>query len=101
MINIIIDNDKGPKKRINLKFPAISGCLLFHPPNTGSSPAKSGLPDNRLTSGKIRSGSQNSIPVGSYSSPSVAKGGGGGGGMIHFVNSSVARDTVWELEGSM
>ena len=28
-------------------------------------------------------------------------GGGGGGGMIHFVNSRVARDTVWELEGSM
>ena len=26
---------------------------------------------------------------------------GGGGGMIHFVNSRVARDTVWELEGSM
>ena len=22
------------------------------------------------------------------------------GGMIHFVNSRVARDTVWELEGS-
>ena len=29
------------------------------------------------------------------------KGGGGGGGMIHFVNSRIARDTVWELEGSM
>ena len=29
------------------------------------------------------------------------KGGGGGGRMIHFVNSRVARDTVWELEGSM
>ena len=29
------------------------------------------------------------------------KGGGGGGGMIHFVTSRVARDTVWELEGSM
>ena len=28
------------------------------------------------------------------------KGGGGGRGMIHFVNSRVARDTVWELEGS-
>ena len=28
-------------------------------------------------------------------------GGGGGGGMIHFVNSRVARDTVWELKGSM
>ena len=28
-------------------------------------------------------------------------GGGGGGGMIHFVNSRVARDTVWELEESM
>ena len=28
-------------------------------------------------------------------------GGGGGGDMIHFVNSRVARDTVWELEGSM
>ena len=28
-------------------------------------------------------------------------GGGGGGGMIHFVNSRVARDTVWELERSM
>ena len=27
--------------------------------------------------------------------------GGGGRGMIHFVNSRVARDTVWELEGSM
>ena len=27
-------------------------------------------------------------------------GGGGGGGMIHFVNSRVARDTVWELEES-
>ena len=26
---------------------------------------------------------------------------GGGGGMIPFVNSRVARDTVWELEGSM
>ena len=26
---------------------------------------------------------------------------GGGQGMIHFVNSRVARDTVWELEGSM
>ena len=25
----------------------------------------------------------------------------GGGGMIHFMNSRVARDTVWELEGSM
>ena len=25
----------------------------------------------------------------------------GGGGMIHFVNSRVASDTVWELEGSM
>ena len=25
---------------------------------------------------------------------------GGGGGMIHFVNSRVARDTVWELEES-
>ena len=24
----------------------------------------------------------------------------GGGGMIHFVNSRVARDTVWELEGA-
>ena len=24
----------------------------------------------------------------------------GGGGMIHFVNSRVARNTVWELEGS-
>ena len=24
----------------------------------------------------------------------------GGGGMIHFVNSRVARDTFWELEGS-
>ena len=24
----------------------------------------------------------------------------GGGGMIHFVNSRVARDAVWELEGS-
>ena len=24
---------------------------------------------------------------------------GGGGGMIHFVNSRVARDTVWELDG--
>ena len=23
-----------------------------------------------------------------------------GGGMIHFVNSRVARDTVWELDGS-
>ena len=34
-----------------------------------------------------------------YSPPSVAKG-GGGGGMIHFVNSRVARDSVWELEGS-
>ena len=29
------------------------------------------------------------------------KGRGVGGGMIHFVNSRVARDTVWELEGSM
>ena len=31
------------------------------------------------------------------------KGGGGGGcgGMIHFVNSRIARDTVWELEGSL
>ena len=27
-------------------------------------------------------------------------GGGGGGGMIHFVNSRVARDKVWVLEGS-
>ena len=26
--------------------------------------------------------------------------GGGGRGMIHFVNSRVARDTVWELEES-
>ena len=25
----------------------------------------------------------------------------GGGGMIHIMNSRVARDTVWELEGSM
>ena len=25
---------------------------------------------------------------------------GGGGGMIHFVNSRVARDTVWELGGA-
>ena len=25
---------------------------------------------------------------------------GGLGGMIHFVNSRVTRDTVWELEGS-
>ena len=25
---------------------------------------------------------------------------GGGVGMIHFVNSRVARDAVWELEGS-
>ena len=25
----------------------------------------------------------------------------GRGSMIHFVNSRVARDTVWELEGSM
>ena len=24
----------------------------------------------------------------------------GGGGIIHFVNSRVARDTVWDLEGS-
>ena len=24
-----------------------------------------------------------------------------GGGMMHFVNARVARDTVWELEGSM
>ena len=31
----------------------------------------------------------------------VSPKGGGGGGMIHFVNSRVARDTVWELEGSM
>ena len=49
--------------------------------------------DNRLTSGKIRSGSQKSIPVGSYSSPSVAKGGGGGGG-------GRGHDTFCELEGS-
>ena len=28
------------------------------------------------------------------------KGGGGGGGMIHFVNSRVARDTARELEES-
>ena len=34
-------------------------------------------------------------------SPKGGGGGGGGGGMIHFVNSRVARDTVWELEGSM
>ena len=27
------------------------------------------------------------------------KGRGAGGGMIHFVNSRVARDTVWELKG--
>ena len=26
--------------------------------------------------------------------------GGGVGGMIHFVNSRVARDTVWELDGA-
>ena len=31
----------------------------------------------------------------------VSPKGGGGGGMIHFVNSRVARYTVWELEGSM
>ena len=31
----------------------------------------------------------------------VSPKGGGGGDMIHFVNSRVARDTVWELEGSM
>ena len=31
----------------------------------------------------------------------VSPKGGGGGGMIHFVNSRVARDTVWELEGGM
>ena len=97
MINIIILIMTKVQKKDKFK---ISGCLLFHPPNTGSSPAKSGLPDNRLTSGKIRSGSQKSIPVGSYSSPSVAKG-GGWRGMIHFVNSRVARDSVWELEGSM
>ena len=30
----------------------------------------------------------------------VSPNGGGGGGMIHFVNSRVARDTVWELEES-
>ena len=42
MINIIIDNDKIPKIRMNLNFPASSGCLIFHPPNTGSGPAKSG-----------------------------------------------------------
>ena len=24
----------------------------------------------------------------------------GGGGMLHFVNSSIARDTFWELVGS-
>ena len=42
MINILIDNDKSPKVRINLNFPASSGCLIFHPPNTGSGPAKSG-----------------------------------------------------------
>ena len=42
MINIIIDNDKIPKIRMNLNFPASSGCLIFHPPNIGSVPAKSG-----------------------------------------------------------
>ena len=42
MINIIIDNDKSPKIRINLRFPASFGCFIFHPPNTGSGPAKSG-----------------------------------------------------------
>ena len=31
----------------------------------------------------------------------VSPKGGGGGHMINFVNSRVARDTVWELEGSM
>ena len=48
---------------------------------------------------KVTNGeNKDNIPL---TSPSVAKGGGGGGGMIHFVNSRVARDTVWELEGSM
>ena len=47
---------------------------------------------------KVTNGeNKDNIPL---TSPSVAKG-GGGGGMIHFVNSRVARDTVWELEGSM
>ena len=33
MINIIIDNEKSPKIRINLNFPASSGCLIIHPAN--------------------------------------------------------------------
>ena len=37
MINIIIDNDKSPKKKINLNFPASSGCLIFQPPNVAGS----------------------------------------------------------------
>ena len=46
---------------------------------------------------KVTNGeNKDNIPL---TSPSVAK--GGGGGMIHFVNLRVARDTVWELEGSM
>ena len=35
-----------------------------------------------------------------YSEISVHNVKGGGGGMIHFVNSRVASDTVWELDGS-
>ena len=30
----------------------------------------------------------------------VSPKGGGGGGMIHFVNSRVARDTVWNWRGA-
>ena len=30
----------------------------------------------------------------------VSPKGGRGGGMIHFVNTRVARDAVWKLEGS-
>ena len=49
----------------------------------------------KVTNGENR----DNIPL--QVSPKGGGGGGGGGGMIHFVNSRVARDTVWELEGSM
>ena len=54
-----------------------------------------------LKSIKVTNGeNKDNIPL--QVSPKGGGGGGGGGrGMIHFVNSRVARDTVWELEGSM
>ena len=61
--NIIIYNDKSPLLRINLNFPERSGTFR-RVPAALHLPFRQN-PDNKLISGKIRSGKQKPVPIGS------------------------------------